>query len=331
MAVTTAVAIKATPTFLGVPGEIREKIILEVVRLEKGDRATAVDDATAPQKYDFSVNAFGVRCHSMESFNLMFVNKQIHFESIAVLYKHSSVVLYAEVTHDARAFGFIPKMLNNIPPAMKVGVQKVGVKFLNVALVHVSSLSPNQNIPQEKAGRRNLTAVVNTVINDFVQRKTLHISAGINGVKLDDLKALFELLAIKDNLIILEEIWQVDGVTYRPAWYHLGNFRRADNTGKRILYEDLALKAAAAIGQEWFQKAKAPTLVENTLAMVNTATNMYLNPVNTTPPTFWCGSHLRFARRRVWKREYTATPTPEMTEYLKERVYPSSSGSKSES
>ncbi|KAG4430506.1 hypothetical protein IFR05_014011 [Cadophora sp. M221] len=324
MAAPTTEVIKATPTFLGVPTEIRQNIILDVVRLENGDLAAAVDDTTAPQKYDFSVNAFGFRCISMESFSLMFVNKQVYSESIAVVYKHSSVVLYAEVTHNAGALGFIPRMLNNIPPIIKAHTETVGVKFSNVALAHISSLSPNRNIPQERAARKNLTAVVNTILNEFPRRKALYISAGVSGAKFEDLKALFELFAVEDKLISMEEIWQIDGVFYRPAWFNLGNFR-TDNTGKRVLYQDLALQAAASIGQDWFQKAKAPTLVENKLETIDTATSMQLNRVANNPASFWRGSPVCFARRRVWNRGSTTTPTPEMVEYMRERVYPPSS------
>ncbi|KAH7357198.1 hypothetical protein BKA65DRAFT_548587 [Rhexocercosporidium sp. MPI-PUGE-AT-0058] len=324
MAASPAVAVPATATFLGVPGEIREHILLQLVKGERAGYAMAIDDTSAPQKYDFSVNANGFWCHSMKSFGVLFVSKQVHLESLAVLYKNSSVVLYAEITHDARAFGFIPNVLNNIPLAMKASVQTVGVKFLNIATAHVASLSSNQNIPRERAGRRNLVAVVDTIINEFPQRKSLHISAGVNGAKLDDLKALFELFTVKDKLITLDELWQLDGVTYRPAWYNLNNFRN-DNVGKKMLYEKLAKQAAAEIGQEWFQKAKAPILSEEKRTWSGPFASSILYPYPTFPSvTTWRGSSVCFARRRVWKRESTTAPTVEMAAYLKERVYSSS-------
>lgn len=120
------------PTLLGVPAEIREHIILQVAELEKVN-STTLSDLSSPQTFDFSVNAHGFRCHSMESFNLLFVNKQLHYESIPVIFKHCSVVLYAEVTHSASAFGFVPFMLPNIPQAVKTYAWTVGVKILNIA------------------------------------------------------------------------------------------------------------------------------------------------------------------------------------------------------
>lgn len=102
---------KVRPTLLGLPGELRENIIHHVILNElvqshhgTSDTATNINQ---PQTYDFGVNALGFRCHSMRSFNMMFVNKQVHLESLAVVYRHCSVVLYAEATNDESAFGYV--------------------------------------------------------------------------------------------------------------------------------------------------------------------------------------------------------------------------------
>lgn len=84
-------------------------------------------------------------------------------------------------------------------------------------------------------------------MNEFVQRKSLHIMAGIRGVRADDLKVLFRLMAVPDQTISLEEIYQTDGLVYLPN-------RRGDSISskkKKDRYEDMAKKAAGEIGQDW--------------------------------------------------------------------------------
>mgnify|MGYP003630112596 CR=1 FL=1 len=88
------------------------------------------------------------------------------------------------------------------------------------------SLCPNREVPREVAARKYLLKVVSTVMNGFVQRKKLHIMAGINGAQAADLKILFKLLSVPDQTISLEEIYQSE-------------------------YQKLAKSVADEIGQYW--------------------------------------------------------------------------------
>jgi len=126
---------------MGVPQELRETIIIHAIAAEQADSpfANTPDNLQFPQQFDFSVDVNGLRCHSMKSFSLLFVNKQVYNEAQPLVFRYSSVLLYVEVTHSARSVGFIPFVLDNIPNIVKANVREVAVKFGNVA-VPVSDL-----------------------------------------------------------------------------------------------------------------------------------------------------------------------------------------------
>ena len=110
------------------------------------------------------------------------------------------------------------------------------------------SLCPNREVPREVAARKYLLKVVSTVMNGFVQRKKLHIMAGINGAQAADLKILFKLLSVPDQTISLEEIYQLDGYVYFPLRLPFDN--SSDET-KQSEYQKLAKSVADEIGQYW--------------------------------------------------------------------------------
>ncbi|PVH79497.1 hypothetical protein DL98DRAFT_532978 [Cadophora sp. DSE1049] len=308
------------PTFMGVPGEIREAIIIQVIAIEQADgpNANTPDDTTRPLMFDFSVDANGFRCHSMKSFKLLFVNKQVYSEARRLVFRHSSVLLHAEVTHDAKRIGYIPFVLANIPDVVKANAREVGVKLSNVANPLRPSMWPSKDIPREIAARKLLVKVVDTVMNGFVQRKTLHIMAGIKAAQANDLKVLFKLLAVPDQTISLEEIYQTDGFIYFPNRYRVDN---SSSKTKQARYEELAKKVAVEIGQDWFQTAVAPTLVENVYADADEDMPIWATIGNSDPDKTWRGESVGWARRRVWKRDPLPTlPSPEMAQWLQDRV-----------
>ncbi|KAK0100676.1 hypothetical protein ONS95_007128 [Cadophora gregata] len=309
-----------SPTLMGVPGEIFEAIIVQCIAVQKADGpyANTPDDTTVPQKFDFTIDANGLRCNSMESFELLFTNKKLLNEALPVVFRNCSVLIHAEVGHDAQRPGYIPFVLANIPDMVKVNAREVGVKFSNVANPLRCSMWPSKDIPREIAARKPLVNIVNTVMIEFVQRKTLHIIAGIKGAQVDDLKVLFKLLGVPDQNVSLEEIYQTDGFVYFPTRYRVDN---SSTKTKQEHYEALARKVAAEIGQDWFQKAKSPTLVEDIYADSDEDMPIWATIGNSDPDKRWRGESVGWARRRVWKRGPVRTPpTPEMAKWLKERV-----------
>ncbi|EKD19415.1 uncharacterized protein L3040_006800 [Drepanopeziza brunnea f. sp. 'multigermtubi'] len=298
--------IPATPDFMGIPVELREKIIgyiIENARVPpKEPHEWSIGDGTELLKWDFSVNALGSRCHSMESFPIIFVNKQVHLESLAVLYRLSTVVLYAEVTNDTSAFGYIPSMLGHISPSLTANVRALTVRLYNVAPPSKPGFDNKRSCDrvrlrdaEESSAKAHLQELVDFINKEFTQRSSLVIIAGIRGALPPELKILFGLLAVPDEVVVtLVELWQTNDINH---YYGVGTYNHWTGDAKRHGYNRYAQSAAKSAGQQWLNDTRFPDLVQDGTMlkkpMMSDAQKAMFN---------WSGIAVEWARHRCWKR-----------------------------
>ncbi|KAI9049692.1 hypothetical protein LZ554_005848 [Drepanopeziza brunnea f. sp. 'monogermtubi'] len=235
-------SIPVTPDFMGIPGELREKIIgyvIENARLPpKESHEWSIGYCTDLMEWDFSVNVLGFRCHSMESFPIIFVNKQVHLESLAVLYRLSTVVLYAEVTNDTSAFGYIPSILGHISPSLTANVRGLTLRLYNVAPPSRPGFDNKRSCDrvrlrdtEESSAKAHLQQLIDFINKEFTQRSSLVVIAGIRGALPPELKILFRLFAVPDDVVVtLVELWQTNDINH---YYGVGTYNHWTGDAKR--------------------------------------------------------------------------------------------------
>jgi hypothetical protein len=126
--------------FLDLPKEIQSRIIETALTIERkafrpGRPSEDPLDVSSPKIYDFNINAFGMRSHTLPPFGLLFVNKEVSGDALAVVYQNSSFAVYAEVSRDGRsdyAFGYIPKVVKHISPMVMANAREVTYRISTI-------------------------------------------------------------------------------------------------------------------------------------------------------------------------------------------------------
>jgi hypothetical protein len=139
--------------FLDLPKEIQFRIIETTLAIErKAFQRTPISDDPLdfknPRIYDFNINAFGLRSHTLPPFGLLFVNKEISGDALAVVYQNSSFAVYAEISRAGApdyAFGYIPNVVKYISPMVITNAREVTyrVSTINEGLGFHLHESPN--------------------------------------------------------------------------------------------------------------------------------------------------------------------------------------------
>ncbi len=119
--------------FLDLPKEIQSRIIETTLAIErKAFKTNGPSDDPLNFKtsriYDFNINAFGLRSHTLPPFGLLFVNKEVSGDALAVVYQNSSFAVYAEISRAGvpdNAFGYIPNVFKHISPMVLTNAREV--------------------------------------------------------------------------------------------------------------------------------------------------------------------------------------------------------------
>ncbi|KAL2073022.1 hypothetical protein VTL71DRAFT_10346, partial [Oculimacula yallundae] len=261
MADTTDSVVRAPPIFSNIPAEVREHIILQLVKMKRTDDPaitildttlhTTLDTNLVPYTYDISITASSFRCHTIDNFSLLFINKKLYQECIPVIFKNCSVVLLAGVTQAADSPGFIPYVLQHFMAAIKAHAPVVGLKLFGLIAPSCfwhSKPEPAVRVTRENESRKHLSTLIDTVMNEFPNRRALRICINIVRPIVDDLKNLYKLFSVKDSIISLEKVVTL-GIS--KTWIGLVRNLLADIEKDKRNHESLAMKAAVAVGQEW--------------------------------------------------------------------------------
>jgi hypothetical protein len=124
--------------FLDLPKEVQSKIIQTTLTMERQTFRRPNQppedplDTSSPRIYDFNINAFGMRSHTLPPFGLLFVNREVSGDALAVVYQNSSFAVYAEISRDGvpdDAFGCIPKVVKHISPMVKENAREITFKI----------------------------------------------------------------------------------------------------------------------------------------------------------------------------------------------------------
>lgn len=181
--------------YFDLPLEIQTRIIeifLEDAREEFRPLHTPVDplDTDSVRSYDFTLSAYALRCHSLPSFSLVFVNKHVSSQALRIVFNHSSIVLYAEISRMrglSCKFGYVPKMTSRITSAMCANARDVTFEIsVDDRKVHRQLFGPptsDQYITNHKVLRpadEQLRLLINMA--KFSKLRTLHVVLQTNGI-----------------------------------------------------------------------------------------------------------------------------------------------------
>lgn len=200
---------------LDLPGEVLRKIIQETFVIERSAlrpdwTPTDPNDITSIRLCDFNISAYGLRCHNLPPFGLVFVSKYVSQEALAVVYQNSSFAIFAEIAKEGSsdsAFGNIPKLVRHITPAMKANAKEV--------TFHISTISEglDHHAPRPSSGDRRRTMhralhelQVLVDIATFPHVKAQSIVLKAPGLCPKHLDVIFKLFPEKRCLAGLEEI-----------------------------------------------------------------------------------------------------------------------------
>jgi hypothetical protein len=127
--------------FLDLPKEIQYRIIEATLAIErksfqKNRLSDDPRDFKTPRIYDFNINAFGLRSHTLPPFGLLFVNKEVSGDALAVVYQNSSFAIYAEISRAGvpdHAFGYIPNVVKHISPMVITDAREVTYRISTIS------------------------------------------------------------------------------------------------------------------------------------------------------------------------------------------------------
>jgi hypothetical protein len=275
----TVITEPTTPfRFLDLPTEIQSRIIkitLDIERKAFRSHETPNDplDTASPKFYDFNISAYSLRCHSLPPFGLLFVNKYVSGEALAVVYQNSAFVVYAEISRTGvpdEAFGYIPKMVKYITPMMKTNAREVTFNISTIDEGPKASYSPPNNAVTLMRALENLQLLVGTAT--FPNVKTLNVVLQADGLVQKHLNVILELFAVSGCIVQLEEVCD----------------SRFGDQQDEVTFGEMVQKAAKAAGQEWVLTEKP-----NLESKVNR--------------DVWRGKRVIWARRRIWNRVFASS------------------------
>jgi hypothetical protein len=187
--------------FLDLPKEIQSKIIEATLAIERQafwENRLSDDPLNfeTPRIYDFNINAFGLRSHTLPPFGLLFVNKEVSGDALAVVYQNSSFAVYAEISRGGvpdLAFGYIPNVVKHISPMVITNAREVTYRIstINEGLRHLDGNSKLWNDPAvlERA-LSDLQILVSQA--NFLHIKKLNIVLMTHGLVQKHLNVLFK-------------------------------------------------------------------------------------------------------------------------------------------
>jgi hypothetical protein len=188
--------------FLDLPKEIQFRIIETTLAIERRafQRPPLSDDPLDlknPIIYDFNINAFGLRSHTLPPFGLLFVNKEISGDALAVVYQNSSFAVYAEISRAGAphyAFGYIPNVVKHISPMVIINAREVTYRIstINEGLgFHLVEDPKLWNDPAVlRRALRNLQVLVDQAA--FPHVKKLNVVLMARGLVQEHLNVLFK-------------------------------------------------------------------------------------------------------------------------------------------
>lgn len=238
--------------FLDLPKEIKFRIIKATLDMERtAFRSNQMPedslDTTSPRQYDFNINAYGLRCHSLPPFGLLFVNKYVSGEALAVVYQNSSFVVYAEISRTGvpvEAFGYIPRMIKHITPMMKTNAREV--------TFHISTISEGRKLQYDeqinynnafmlKQALENLQVLVSEAT--FPHVKNLNVVLLTHGLVQKHLNVIFKVFSVRGCAVTLDEVCN-------------GKFGPEGNQHNEETFREMANHAASESGQGWMLTEK---------------------------------------------------------------------------
>jgi hypothetical protein len=269
--------------FLDLPTEIQSRIIkitLDIERKAFRPDETSRDplDTTYPRFYDFNISAYGLRCHSLPPFGLLFVNKFVSGEALAVVYQNSSFAVYAEISRTGvpdNAFGYIPKVVEHITAMMKTNAREV---IFNISAIDEGPKatfgyhSPSDAVTLTRA-LENLQLLIDTAT--FPNVKTLNVALRTHGLIQKHLNVIFELFAVTGCIVKLEEVCNED-------------FRAQQDDQDEETFGTMVQNAAKVAGQAWMLTEKP-------------------NMESRVGRGIWRTKRVSWARLRIWNRVFAPT------------------------
>lgn len=219
---------------LDLPGEILRKIIKETLNIERSARRpdwTPPDpnDITSIRLCDFNISAYGLRCHALPPFGLLFVSKHVSREALATVYQNSTFALFIEVAREGssdNAFGNIPKLVRHITPTMRANAGEVTFHISTIAEALLRD-APRPSSPDQLRTMERALQELQVLVDDatFPHVKAQYIVLETPGLCQKHLDVIFKLFAGNRCLAGLEEVCS----TNRQGEYHYSLFLLISN------------------------------------------------------------------------------------------------------
>lgn len=272
--------------FLDLPKEIQCRIIEATLAIEresfqKNRLSDDPRDFKTPRIYDFNINALGLRSHTLPPFGLLFVNKEVSGDALAVVYQNSSFAVYAEISRVGvpdHAFGYIPNVVKHISPMVITNAREV--------MYRISTISEGLALDApEPPNHWNNPAVLERALGDlrilvdqatFPHVKNLNVVLMTQGLVQKHLNVLFKLFVVSGCVVTLEEVGN-------------GKFGAKGRQESDLQFLKMVEIAAKQWDQDWI--VTEPPIAVSSLCVQN------MWQVHNT----WRGTKVRWARHREWK------------------------------
>jgi len=203
--------------FLGLPKEIQTKIIETTLVMERStfrphllQTANNTPSDTVPRIYDFNISASGMRSNTLPPFGLLFVNKEVSGDALAVVYQNSSFAIYAEICRNGFsyfAFGYIPNVVKHLSPMVKENAREVTLK---ISIINEAGNLPNDAITtaQRKIILKRAQSDLQVLLNEamFPHVKILNLVLNTQGLLQAHLNIISKFFATTRCVITLEEV-----------------------------------------------------------------------------------------------------------------------------
>jgi hypothetical protein len=215
--------------FLGLPKEVQTRIIKTTLDIERNNfrphrlQTHSLDASdTLPGIYDFNINPFGMRSHTLPPFGLIFVNKEISGDALAVFYQNSSFAIHAEISRDgvaSLAFGYIPEVVKHISPMVKENAKEVTFK--------ISTIKEGCDLPKDEHNVLDRGVILKRALGEpkvllnestFPHIKTLNLILNAQGLVQCHLNVILKLFTAMGCIITLEEVCNTLPATGKRAF-----------------------------------------------------------------------------------------------------------------